>query len=63
MVGQEQRIYTGWMTSDAPGRATYAPHTLAGNKLPASQLVFDVGAGIATRIGLRKARKSGVVRY
>jgi hypothetical protein len=61
MVGQEQRIYTGWMSSDGGNRGTYAPHTLAGNKVPPSQLGFDLGAGIVTRIGLRKARKNGVV--
>ena len=63
MVGQEQRIYTGWMTSDGGRHATYAPHTLTGNKVPASQLAFDLGAGIVTRIGFRKARKTGVVQY
>ncbi len=63
MVGQEQRIYTGWMTSEGGGSATYAPHTLSGNKVPASRLAFDVGAGVVTRVGFRKARKSGVVGY
>ena len=60
MHGQEQRMYTGWMTSDGGTRATYAPHTLTGNKLPPSRLLFDLGAGIATRVGLRGARKAGV---
>ena len=62
MHGQEQRMYTGWMTSEGGTRATYAPHTLTGNKLPESRLLFDLGAGIATRLGLRSARKAGVVR-
>jgi hypothetical protein len=61
MHGQEQRIYTGWLTSEGGSAATYAPHTLAGNKLPESRLLFDVGAGVATRIGLRNGRKAGVV--
>ncbi len=34
MIGQEQRIYTGWLTSEGGSRALYAPHTLTGNKLP-----------------------------
>lgn len=63
MVGQEQRIYTGWMSSEGGSRATYAPHTLAGNKVPPSQLVFDVGAGVVTGVGFRKARKAGVVDH
>jgi hypothetical protein len=62
MQGQEQRIYTGWLTSDGGATATYAPHTLAGNKVPESRFVFDVGAGVVTRLGLRKGRKAGVVR-
>ena len=62
MHGQEQRIYTGWLTSEDGARATYAPHTLAGNRLPESRLLFDVGAGVVTRLGLRSGRKAGVVR-
>ena len=61
MHGQEQRMYTGWMSSDGGGRAVYSPHTLAGNKLPKGRLIFDVGAGLATRAGLRGARKAGVL--
>ncbi len=61
MIGQEQRIYTGWLTSEGGNRALYAPHTLTGNKLPRSRLLFDLGAGIATRLGVRSARKAGVI--
>jgi hypothetical protein len=60
MHGQEQRIYTGWMTSDGGDGGCYAPHTRTGAKLPESRLLFDLGAGIATRVGLRGARKAGV---
>ena len=60
MLGQEQRIYTGWMESEGGSRATYSPHTRAGARLPASRLLFDVGAGIATRAGMRGARKAGI---
>jgi hypothetical protein len=59
MVGQEQRIYTGWLSSDGAGRVTYAPHTKAGYKLPPSQLLFRLGcASLATR--MRAARRAGV---
>jgi hypothetical protein len=60
MHGQEQRIYTGWMTSEGGDRARYAPHTRTGVRLPESRLLFDLGAGISTRIGLRGARKAGI---
>ena len=59
MVGQEQRIYTGWLTVD--GRdGVYAPHTAKGYALPPSKLLMAVGAGIGTRIGMRQARKLGL---
>ncbi len=60
MHGQEQRMFTGWMTSEGGARALYAPHTLTGNKLPESRLLFDLGAGVATRLGVRSARKAGI---
>lgn len=60
MVGQEQRIYTGWLEVGEDGRATYAPHTRAGYKLPASQVLFVLAAGGGTRAGLRKARERGL---
>ncbi len=59
MIGQEQRIHTGWLQRDGEA-LTYAPHTKAGARLPPSKLLFNVGAGIATRAGMRGARKAGV---
>ena len=59
MVGQEQRVYTGWLTNDG-GRIRYAPHTKAGYALPPSKALFVVGSTIATRRGLRKARAAGL---
>ena len=61
MVGQEQRIHTGWLQADS-ATARYAPHTDAGYRLPASQLAFNIAAGAGTRLGLRAARKAGVAR-
>lgn len=60
MIGQEQRVHTGWLQSAGGSEATYAPHTRSGNRLPPSKLLFNVGAGAATRVGLRGARKAGV---
>ncbi|MFN8112992.1 MAG: hypothetical protein U0R51_07310 [Solirubrobacterales bacterium] len=58
MVGQEQRVYTGWLEVDGD-RATYAPHTRAGYRLPASNALMMLGSGASTRLGLRKARERG----
>jgi hypothetical protein len=60
MVGQEQRIYTGWLDVTEGGGATYAPHTRAGYRLPASELLFVLAAGAGTRAGIRKARERGL---
>lgn len=59
MVGQEQRIHTGWLEVNDE-RATYAPHTRSGYKLPASQTLFTFGAGLGTRMGIGKARERGL---
>jgi hypothetical protein len=59
MVGQEQRVHTGWLQSDGSDRVEYAPHTKAGYRLPASRLAFTLASGtIAFR--MRKARAAGV---
>ena len=62
MIGQEQRVHTGWMTSAGGSEALYSPHTRSGNRLPPSKMLFTVGAGAATRIGLRGARKAGLAK-
>jgi hypothetical protein len=59
MVGQEQRIYTGWLEA-GDGHATYAPHTKTGYRLPVSKALMTVGAGAGTRSGIRKARERGL---
>ena len=60
MIGQEQRIHTGWMSGEGGNSVLYAPHTKAGYKLPASKLAFTLGsATLAFRV--RGARKAGLV--
>jgi hypothetical protein len=59
MVGQEQRIHTGWLEADGD-RVLYAPHTAAGYRLPASRLLFTLAGGAGTRAGIGKARKAGL---
>jgi hypothetical protein len=59
MVGQEQRIYTGWLEASGEG-GIYAPHTRAGYVLPASNALMVLGSGLTTRMGIRKARERGL---
>ena len=59
MVGQEQRVHTGWLEVDGDD-AVYAPHTKAGHALPPSATLFAVGAGIGMRPGYKQARKLGL---
>lgn len=60
MVGQEQRVHTGWLEVDGD-QAVYAPHTKAGHALPGSSTLFAVGAGVGMRPGYKKARQLGLV--
>jgi hypothetical protein len=57
MVGQEQRIHTGWLTAQDDA-AVYSPHGRSGYRMPPSNLVYHVGcASLALRMrGARKAR-------
>lgn len=59
MIGQEQRVHTGWLESDGSGRVQYSPHTKAGYRLPRSKLIFILGSGsIAFR--MKRAHEAGV---
>ena len=61
MIGQEQRIHTGWVSSEGAGRALYSPHTKAGYRLPPSKALYTLGcATLATR--MRAARNAGLAR-
>ena len=59
LIGQEQRVHTGWLESDGSDRVQYVPHTKAGYRLPTSKLAFILATGsIAFR--MKKAREAGV---
>lgn len=61
MIGQEQRIHTGWMSREDGSRVLYSPHTKAGYRLPPSKALYTLAcATLATR--MRAARKAGLVR-
>jgi hypothetical protein len=61
VVGQRQRIHTGWMeVPPTGGSVTYAPHTSAAYRMPASRLVYRTAAGLETRRRYRQARRAGV---
>ena len=58
--GQTLRKYTGWLDVSPDGSTiTYAPHTEAGYRFPASKALFMAVAGGGTRLGVRRARRSG----
>ena len=59
MIGQEQRVHTGWLSSDGGDRVLYAPHTKTGYRLPPSKALFTIAcSSVAPR--LRSARKRGL---
>jgi hypothetical protein len=60
MVGQEQRIHTGWVDLSG-GRVIYSPHTSSGYRLPASKTLMTLGSG-SLAMRMRKARAAGVAR-
>jgi len=60
MVGQEQRVHTGWLEVDGD-EAVYAAHTKAGHALPGSSTLFAVGARVGMRPGYKEARRLGLV--
>ena len=60
MVGQEQRIHTGWLTSDDDESPRYSPHTKSGYRLPRSKLLYNLGCASLAR-GMRGARRAGLV--
>ena len=61
MVGQEQRVHTGWIEVDGT-EAMYAPHTKAGYALPRSKALMTLGSAVGTQAGYRRARKLGLTQ-
>jgi hypothetical protein len=63
VVGQEQRVYTGWLGADLSerGKLLYSPHTDASYRFPASETVYRLVSGGATRWRLWRARRAGLV--
>ena len=50
VIGQEQRVHTGWLEAGPTGSApVYAPHTHAGYWFPASEPLYRLVSGGATR--------------
>lgn len=59
VIGQHQRIHTGWLTVDPThNHALYAPHTAFGYRMPASTLLYRLVVGLATRRGARTAHQT-----
>lgn len=61
LIGQEQRVHTGWLEPQTDRVLVYAPHTEAGYRLPPSRFVSRAATGFVTRRGLRAGRRAGVV--
>jgi hypothetical protein len=62
VVGQEQRVHTGWLEADpTEGRHLYAPHTDASYRFPASEALFRLVSGGATRLRVRQGRRAGLL--
>jgi hypothetical protein len=60
VLGQHQRLATGWLEVEpAQGLACYAPHTAFGYRMPPSKVLYRSAVGLATRVGLRRARRAG----
>jgi len=58
MIGQEQRVHTGWLSAGDDGTITYAPHSRAGYRLPPSKIVYTIGCAALTA-RRRAARNAG----
>ena len=58
LIGQEQRVHTGWLDARR-GELVYAPHTDASYRFPASEALYKLVSGGATRWRIRKARRAG----
>lgn len=59
VIGQEQRVHTGWLDAGPTGSGpVYAPHTHAGYWFPASETLYRLVSGGATRWRLRGARRA-----
>jgi hypothetical protein len=51
VVGQHQRIHTGWLRTETdPTRATYAPDTAFGYRMPPSRLFYRLSVSAAVRL-------------
>lgn len=62
VIGQEQRVHTGWLEAQSPGPAlVYAPHTNASYRFPASEAVYRLVSGAATRWRYRQGRRAGLL--
>ena len=61
VVGQHQRIHTGWLRARPPERqVAYAPHTQAAYRFPPSTLLYHTLTGLFTRLRVRQAKRSGL---
>ncbi|MFL5895627.1 MAG: pyridoxamine 5'-phosphate oxidase family protein [Thermoleophilaceae bacterium] len=58
VLGQRQRIHTGWMEAGDGGAVDYAPHTTAAYRMPTSRIVYRFAVGLFTRLRYRRAPRA-----
>ncbi len=61
VIGQEQRVHTGWLENPDGGPVLYAPHTDASYRFPASERLYRLVSGAATRWRYRQGRRAGLL--
>ena len=60
VVGQRQRIHTGWMVPEESGTPVlYSPHTQVAYRMPPSRTVYRTATGLVTRLRYRQAQRAG----
>lgn len=60
-IGQNQRKHTGWLTTADGHDLLYAPHTQSNYRFPTSRTLYRLASGANSRLGLRGARRTGLV--
>lgn len=60
VIGQEQRVHTGWLEATPGDGLVYSPHTNASYWFPPSETLYRLVSGGATRWRYRKARRAGL---
>lgn len=61
LVGLGTRAFTGWLEVGEDGSAVFAPHTSQGFTAPPHKRVLLVVNGLLAKVGMRRARRQGLL--